>query len=549
MLTSTWVRDTPRGRRFVGRCGVKAQALALVMITLAVLLAACGDDDDGGGQQAAGKPVRGGEVTALLGVGYAGTWPAGLDPATNTNGAANQHMMTSIFGQLFQLSTDGKVVPTLARGWDYAPDAKSVRIFLRKGVEFSDGAPFDAETVAWHFKRMLESDCVCAPPWGPLVESVTSEGDDTVEISFKVPYGAAINSFIVSNVNWVASRRSLERMGERAFRLKPVGAGPFKVVSNKLSNELVLERNPTYFEKGKPYLDRLTFKTTGDDQSALQAIQAGQAQVYDNLSTPTLIDQVSEDSNLQVTQHLSTSPYVLQLNTAIPPFDDKKAREAIYYATDTEAIRTNLFKNKYEITQSFTGPGGLFHHQNVPGYRTYDLERAKQLVRELGGLKVTLGTIKVLVAEQTTRALQTQWEEAGMDVTIRSYDLPGLIQAFESQKWNAMLQTAGSWDPAGGVGVAFRYISTAPFSGTHDKKLDALLNAAAATTDLDERDQRYQAAAKYISDQAYSPFLFAFAPASVVTNNVQAPGLTEPIPAVVVIPTVPWEEVSATSDE
>jgi hypothetical protein len=52
-----------------------------------------------------------------------------------------------------------------------------------------------------------------------------------------------------------------------------------------------------------------------------------------------------------------------------------------------------------------------------------------------------------------------------------------------------------------------------------------------------------------MSDQAYSPFLFAFAPASVVTNNVQAPGLTEAIPAVVVIPTVPWEEVSAASEE
>ena len=546
MLRSWWHRERLAERTSAGRWG--ARPLALVLVALTVLLAACGDDD-GGGDEAAGKPVRGGEVTALLGVGYAGTWPAGLDPATNTNGAANQHMMTSIFGQLFQLGTDGKVVPTLARGWDYASDAQSVRIFLRKGVKFSDGAPFDAQTVEWHFKRMLGSDCTCAPPWGPLVESVTSEGDDTVVISFKVPYGAAINSFIVSNVNWVASKRSLERMGERAFRLKPVGAGPFKVVSNKLSNELVLERNPNYFEKGKPYLDRLTFKTTGGDQAALQAIQAGQAQVYDNLSTPTLIDQVAEDSNLQVTQHLSTSPYVLQLNTAVPPFDDKKAREAIYYATDTEVIRTNLFKNKYETTQSFTGPGGLFHHQKVPGYRTYDLEKAKQLVRDLGGLKVTLGTIKVLVAEQTTQALQTQWEEAGMDVTIRSYDLPGLIQAFESQKWNAMLQTAGSWDPAGGVGVAFRYLSTSPFSGTHDKKLDGLLNSAAATTDLEERDKRYQAAAKYMSDQAYSPFLFAFAPASVVTNNVQAPGLTEAIPAVVVIPTVPWEEVSAASEE
>jgi peptide/nickel transport system substrate-binding protein len=542
MLTSRWDPASPGERTSLGRR--VARALALVVLALATGLAACGGDDDD--QEAAGKPQRGGELTVLLDVGYAGAWPAGLDPATNTNGAANQHLMGSIFGQLFQLGEDAKIVPSLARGWKYAPDATSVRIFLRKGVKFTDGAPFDAKTVEWHIERVLKSDCTCRPTWP--VKSVESEGDDTVIINFAQPYGAAINSFVVSNANWVASKRSLERMGQRAFRLKPVGAGPFKVVSNKLSSELVLERNPDYWKKGRPYLDELTFKSTGGDQAALQAIQAGQGQVYDNLSTPTLIDQAADDDRFQVTQNLSTSPYNIQLNTAIPPFDDKRAREAIYYATDTEAIRTNLFKNKYETTQSFTGPGGLFYHQKVPGYRTYDLDKAKQIVRDLGGLKVTLGTIKVLVAEQTTRALQTQWEKAGIDTTIRSYDLAGLIQAFQSQKWQAMLQTAGSWDPAAGVGVAFRFFSESPFSGTHDKKLDELFFAAAATTDPAEREKRYKAASKYISDQAYSPFLFAFAPASVATKNVQGLGLTEPIPAVVVIPTVPWEEVSAASE-
>jgi peptide/nickel transport system substrate-binding protein len=525
----------------------RRRVLGLVpIIAASVVMGACGGDDEGSSTPT-GKPQRGGSLTVLAGIGYAGAWPAGLDPATNTNGAANQHYMSSIFGQLFELREGGKIYPSLARGYKYAPDAKSVQIFLRKGVKFTDGAPFDAKTVAWHINRVLKSDCTCRPTWP--VKSVEANGADTVVLSFAVPYGAAINSLIVSNANWVASKQSLDKMGERAFRLKPVGAGPFKVVSNKLSSELVLKRNPNYWQKGRPYLDKLTFKSTGGDQAALQAMQAGQAEVYDNVSTPALIDQAANDSKFITTQHKSTSPYVLQLNTTAPPFNDKKAREAIYYATDTEAIRTKLFKNKYTVTQSFTGPGGLFYHQKVPGYRTYDLDKAKQLVKELGGLKVDLGTIKVLVAEQTIRALQSQWEKAGIDTTIHSYDLAGLIQAFQSKKWQGMLQTAGSWDPAAGVGVAFRYSSMSPFSGTKDKKLDGLFAAAAATTDKAERDKRYLAAAKYISDQAYSPFMFAFAPATVVTKNVQGPGLSSPLPPIVVTPTVPWEEVSAVSEK
>jgi peptide/nickel transport system substrate-binding protein len=245
-----------------------------------------------------------------------------------------------------------------------------------------------------------------------------------------------------------------------------------------------------------------------------------------------------------VTQQLSTSPYNIQLNTDRPPFDDKKARDAIYYATDSEAIRSHIFNNLYPTTQSFTGPGGLFHQAEVDGYKTYDLEKAKALVKELGGLTVDLGTINVLVAKNTIQALQSQWAQAGIKTTIHSYDLAPLIQAFQGKKWQAMLQTAGSFDPAAGVGVAFRFSSMSPFSGVHDKKLDGMLGQAAGELDQTKRGQQYADIAKYMSDQSYSPFLFAFAPANVAKKGVTGPGLTSALPAVVVSPMVLWEEVS-----
>jgi peptide/nickel transport system substrate-binding protein len=336
-------------------------------------------------------------------------------------------------------------------------------------------------------------------------------------------------------------------MGARQFRLTPVGAGPFKVVSNKLSSELVLERNPTYWKPGRPYLDKITFKSIGGDQAAYQAMLAGQAQAYEGMSTPKLVQQASKNDKLKVTQQLSTSPYFMQLNTKIPPFDDPKARQAIYYASDSEAIRSKIFDNMYESTQGFTGPGGLFYEPKVPGYRTYDLAKAKQLVQEMGGLTVKLGTINVLVAKQTIQALQSQWQQAGIKVSIESYDLPGLIQAFQSQKWQAMLQTAGSFDPAQGVGVAFRFSSQSPFSGIKDDKLDGMLNEAAGTLDQNARKGMYDEIAKYMSDQAYGPFYFAFAPANIAVKGVTGPGLTTAMPAVVVNPDVFWDEVSVTA--
>ena len=146
----------------------------------------------------------------------------------------------------------------------------------------------------------------------------------------------------------------------------------------------MLQKNPGYFRQGRPYLDKITFKTIGGDQAAYQAMQAGQADAYEGISTPALVDQASKQPNLTTTQMLSTSPYVIQLNTTAPPFDDQKARDAVYYATDAEAIRKGLFNNRYPNSQTFTGPGGLFYKPTVPGYKTFDLEKAKQLVAGAG---------------------------------------------------------------------------------------------------------------------------------------------------------------------
>ena len=150
----------------------------------------------------------------------------------------------------------------------------------------------------------------------------------------------------------------------------------------------------------------------------------------------------------------------------------------------------------------------------------------------------------MLVATQVIQALASQWEQAGIKVKLHNYDLAQLIQAFGG-KWQSMLQTAGSYDPAAGVGVAFRYSSMSPFSGIKDKKLDGMMapggRRARPGTSARSTTSTWR---KYMSDDSISPFLFSFAPANVVVKGVQGPGLTTKLPAIVVTPTIPWEDVS-----
>ena len=494
---------------------------------------------------ASGTPKPGGSLTVLELGGYAGAWPTGLDPATNVNGAADQDQMNSIFGQLFQIAEGGKVVPDLAASATPSAGGKTWTITLQPNLKFSDGTTLDGAAVVSNWKRDFASPCTCKPTGLPPIKSITAPTATTVQIAFAGPDGAFQNQLLVANLNWIASPTAIKQMGEQAFKIKPVGAGPFTVDSDTLSNTLVLKKNPSYWQSGRPYLDTLTFKAVADDEAALETLKAGNAQAYDGMATPSLVSQYK--ASFTTTEQPATSPYDIQLNTAIPPFNNMNARLAIYYATDAALIDQKLFGNQFQVVQGFTAPGGLFYYPNVPGYPTYDLNKAKSLVKQIpGGLTVNFFTLASPVNQNFMEALQQLWKQAGINTSIHLYSLAGLIQQFVSKKWQAALQTAGAWDPAAGVGLGFRFLSASPFSGVHDPKLDAMILGGQAAVDPTARDKIYQQAAQYIAKNADGPFLFPLASWNVAVHGVQGPGLTTVIPSVVVNTPPQWQSVSFT---
>lgn len=572
-------------------------ALALlVSFGLAVTACTSSPSTSPSGSSNDGTPQRGGSVTVALDAGYAGGWATGLDPATSNTVGANLSQMSAIYGGLFVLNSDtngknGRIEPYQAESFKYSPDGLTLTIKLRDGMKFSDGTPVNADAVLWNWVRDLDSGSTSAPTGITLVRDLKPQisaelkqsildalpagydpvkveqdlgaivpiDDLTVEIHFLGVNATFINGLPGTNLNWLASPTAYKKMGAADFKVAPVTAGPFTVASNTLSQKLVLDRNPNYFKPGLPYLDHLTFVSTTGDQVAYQTLLAGQVDAIEGLSTVSLITKAQSDSNLVVTTIPPTSPYVIQLNTRVAPFDNIKAREAVYYATDWDAINKGVFNGTGEPTESFTASAGLFYNPKVPGYRTFDLEKAKALVKEVGGITVTLNSISTGVAPVVTTALQTQWKKAGIRVEVKLQSLGDLITTFISGKWESFLQTAGAWDPSTGIGVGVRFGSTSPFSGTPlaagatsaqdaikkqlTTPLDDLLADATGTLDATKRDDLYKQIAKTISDEALAPFGFAFTPAQIVKKGVHGPGLTTKIPALAVNTGVLYDQV------
>ena len=183
------------------------------LLAAAMVLAACGGDDggtdDNGGGASGGEPQAGGEMTVLEDTAFTGSWPTGLDPATNTTGGANLPMMQSIYGGLFLLRSDddgtnGRVEGNQAESGELSADGTTFTVKLREGIKFSDGTDLDAEAVKFNWERSLASPCTCKPTWPLAPDGIAVVDPLTLTLTFTQPYAAVSAVFPTSNVNWIA---------------------------------------------------------------------------------------------------------------------------------------------------------------------------------------------------------------------------------------------------------------------------------------------------------------------------------------------------------
>ncbi|MGH9045157.1 MAG: ABC transporter substrate-binding protein, partial [Acidimicrobiales bacterium] len=397
----------------------------------------------------------------------------------------------------------GEIIPELATGYTMSHDATTYNIHLRHGVVFSDGTPFDAQAVLYNFQQDLNPSRGCQCLINFPVATLSAPNAFTVVIQLKRPDGALIDAFPDETPNWIISPSALQLQGALESAIAPVGAGPFMVRSDIPSTELTLVRNPRYWSEGLPYLDRLIFKVVSSDIAAYADLRNGEAQVYVDYSAYRSLASIARYVN--VLNERSTGADYIEFNTAAAPFNNLLAREAIAYATDPVAINRSVFGAVGRYTESLTGPGDLFYEPKVPMYRTFDLDEARTIVSELGGsLNVTLLSPSDTQSRQIDDVLASEWARVGIHATIEPGDFVAIVQDHRAGSWELELSIGGSFDPATGFGLASELGSGELLSGTHDSRLDTMIEAASEPTSTAVRSADYAKIFRYISENEYA---------------------------------------------
>jgi peptide/nickel transport system substrate-binding protein len=293
----------------------------------------------------------------------------------DVHGNADEYVINYVYAEpLVLYKADTTVKPYLATSWDIATDNKSITFHLRKGVKFHDGTDFRADAVKFNFDAAIAAKKGNSLNW----ESVEVVDDYTVKLNLK-KFENTIWSDLTASESMIVAPTS---KGIDYAREHPCGTGPFKFVSWARDEYVKFERNPDYWQAGKPYLDKLEFLTVVDEMTYQSVLKAQGADMLGLVAGKTMNDM--KKAGFEAYHELGGTDFMsFDTANAGSVFSDIRVRQAMEYAIDKQAIADTLgFGYSYPNNQ-LPSPFLPHHDSSLPD-RKYDLAKAKELLTAAG---------------------------------------------------------------------------------------------------------------------------------------------------------------------
>jgi len=291
--------------------------------------------------------------------------------------------------------------PRLASSWEFAQDNRTLTFSLRRNAFWSDGVPVTAEDVRFTFEIQKDP----AVGWEgfeikDFISSVDVVDPFTVRFHFTrvYPYQLmdANDGHILPAHAWGKVPRNT--WGETDFEPQLVTSGPFRLASHTPQQTLILERDPAYWGRPRPYLDRVIFRVIPDVTSQVNQLLAGQVHVVE-MVPPRLAERVRSSREVELVEVPSRTWGFVAWNNRHPLFTDRRVRRALTLGIDRKSAVDTVY---FGLARLAVGPvlsSMWAFNRNLP-VLPYDPEQARALLREAG------------------------WEPAGRDGTLAKNGVP-----------------------------------------------------------------------------------------------------------------------------
>jgi peptide/nickel transport system substrate-binding protein len=505
----------------------RRKALQLMASGLGTIaLAACAPLAPSAGVAPATSSTGGASATPALGSAtaqpkYGGTLRYGSDVDINR---LDPHFRLSdvyygIYDRLTQYDLSHAPQPMLAESWDISADYKSIKFNLRKGVAFHNGPELDAAAVKFNSERArdLPNTQLDEAKWWTSIET-----PDKYTVIFKSDKARPLAFDYFEFLN-------IAEPTTAADPKQAIGTGPFKFVEWNQKESFTLTKNPNYWQTGKPYLDGIVMSIIGDPQAMAARFEAGTL----DAAIPSANDfiRLRDNPNYAGYTLANGNFVVLGVHCQTPPWDNKKARQALHYALDRNRWANTVNKGLETAAALPWAKSSPAYDEKKANSYTFDVEKARSLLAAAG----VSGTFNFDVLLQSGNAeyagfaqiLQSDMAKLGMTLTIKPQDNAAYLDSVNNWKYQGFWLGGGSFaqlDP----GTAFtksRALSTtgnsSAFTTPANANAVALVEQATIEPDPAKRKQIYSDLNDMLLDEAYVLTLSPMTNRLITTSKVR----------------------------
>jgi len=429
--------------------------------------------------------------------------PTNLDPRVGID-AQSERIGELLFDSLVRRDEQFNLKPWLAESWEI-PDPLTYVFHLRRDAKFHNGQPLTSRDVRWTFDSLLSGKIRSSKAAAyNKIDRIDAPDDYTVIFHLKEPMASLLWNLSDGAIGIVPYGSGED------FNKNPIGSGPFRFVSAQQDKEVVIERNPSYWEAAAK-LQRVEFKVIPDATTRALELRKQSADVAINSLTADTVLALRREPGLSVIQAPGTIYAYIALNLRDPVLKDVRVRRAIAHAIDVQPIIHYLLRDQAQPAYSILPPEHWAYDSDVRTY-PHDPAEARRILDDAGyttrdGIRFHI-TLKSSTDESTrllAAVLQQQLREVGIALDIRTYEFATFFSDITKGAYQiySMRWIGGNQDPD-----IFEYVfdsksfppKRANRSFYSNPQVDELIRQGRSTLDQSKRKLIYDEIQRIVAD-------------------------------------------------
>ncbi len=472
-----------------------------------------------------------------------------LDPQQHDGTASPDNFLMALQDALIKNFRDAHYDhPALAEGFEFAEDAKTATFHLRPRIKFHDGAPVTPSDAKWSYEHYRGA-------WSEVLHEKTQGveivDDNTVRFHFNTPFldfPILLGTGNVSGAGWVVPAKYYEQAGQDGYLKKPIGAGPYRLVSQQPGLQLDFEAFDDYYRP--VHVKQLTMVSVPEAATRIAMLERGEADIIYNVPGE-LIDRVKNTPGLMLAPVVSANFWLEFPGFQDPksPFHDKRVRQAVSLTIDRDAINQAECQGLGRVDGNWINDD-VEYGLDWPKWQ-HDVGKAKQLMAEAGypnGFNVDWVTPVPNYYSRGERIV-SQLQAIGIRARLQTMERGVFLKRLQGglKEWPGVqiilnaARIGGSWS-----NWYDSFMRCGGFNGRDRNcvpELDAKFTRYLASTDRGERQKLAAEIQREILDNYYFVPVFRHAAMQAVGPRIAAAKWQDVFPTVTTAYAYPWEDI------